>query len=143
MKTLKDVMTQDVEVLEPDATLRQAAEMMRQFNIGPVPICEGGRLVGMVTDRDIVVRGLALGHDPNTSTVSAVMTREIEVIHQDASLKEAAALMAANQIRRLPVVDDDENLVGILSLADLTRATSETASGWTLEEISKPSQPAY
>jgi CBS domain-containing protein len=143
MKTIKDVMTHGVEVLEPNSTLKQAAEKMRQLNVGPMPVCVGGKLVGMVTDRDIVVRGIAMGHDPNTSKVSAVMTEDIEVIHPDASLKEAAALMSVSQVRRLPVVDDDQKLIGIVSLGDLAKGASDTTAGWTLEQISKPSQPAY
>ena len=143
MKTIKDVMTRGVEALEPNATLKQAAEKMRQLNVGPMPVCIGDKLVGMVTDRDIVVRGIAMGHDPNTSKVSAVMTEDVEVIHPDASLKEAAALMSVSQIRRLPVVDDDQKLIGIVSLGDLAKGASDTTTGWTLEQISKPSQPAY
>jgi CBS domain-containing protein len=143
MKKIKDVMTQDVEVLAPNATLKEAAEKMREFSIGPVPICEGDKLRGIVTDRDIVVRGIAMGHDPNTSSVSSVMTETLEVIHPNASLKDAEARMAAMQVRRLLVVDDDQKLVGIVSLGDLALESSETSSGWTLEEVSKPSQPAY
>ncbi|MGZ3460104.1 MAG: CBS domain-containing protein [Archangium sp.] len=143
MKTIKDVMTQGVEVLEPNSTLKQAAEKMRQLNVGPMPVCVGDKLVGMVTDRDIVVRGIAMGHDPNTSKVSTVMTEDVEVIHPDASLKEAAALMSVSQVRRLPVVDDAQKLIGIVSLGDLAKGASDTAAGWTLEQISRPSQPAY
>lgn len=143
MKTVQDVMARGVEVLPPQATLREAAEMMRQFNVGPVPVCEGDKLVGMVTDRDIVVRGIAMGHDPSTSRISSVMTEDVEVIHPHASLTEAAARMSASQFHRLPVVDDDWKVIGIVSQADLAREAGETTASRTLEQISKPSQPAY
>jgi CBS domain-containing protein len=143
MKRIKDVMTRDVEVLSPDATLRQAAEKMRQFNVGPLPIRDGDRLVGVVTDRDLVVRGIALGHDPNTSRVSSVMTEDVEFIHPDASLDEATELMRDRQLRRLLVVDDHRNLIGIVSLGDLAQETSEATTGQTLERISEPSRSAH
>jgi CBS domain-containing protein len=115
-KTIKDVMTRDVEVLDPNATLRQAAEKMRRLDVGPLPICDGDRLVGVVTDRDLVVRGIALGHDPNTSRVSSVMTEDVEFIHPDSSLDEATELMRDRQLRRLLVVDDHRNLIGIVNM---------------------------
>ena len=116
----------------------QAAEKMRQFNIGPVPVCDGDRLVGVVTDRDLVVRGIAMGHDPHTSTVSSVMTEDAELIHLDADLDEAAEMMRDKQLRRLLVVDDHKNLVGILSLGDLAREADDTTAARTLEHISEP-----
>ncbi len=143
MKTLKDVMTRGVEVIEPTATLMQAAEKMRHFNIGPVPVCDGDRLVGVVTDRDLVVRGIAMGHDPHTSPVSSVMSEDVEVLHLDASVDEAAELMRDKQLRRLLVVDDHETLVGIVSLGDLAQEVDETTTARTLEQISEPSRPSH
>jgi CBS domain-containing protein len=142
MRTIQDVMTRGVEVLHPNATLREAAETMRRFNIGPVPVCDGDKLVGMVTDRDIVVRGIAMGHDPTTSRISSVMTEDLEAIHPGASLDEAAALMKDRQLRRLLVVDENGKLVGIVSLGDLAREADDTTAGRTLEGISEPSRPA-
>jgi len=138
MKTIQDVMTRGVEVVDPNATLMQVAEKMRQFNVGPLPVCDGDRLVGVVTDRDLVVRGIAMGHDPHTSKVSSVMTEDVELIHLEASLEEAADLMKEKQLRRLLVVDDHENLVGILSLGDLAREADDTTAARTLEHISEP-----
>ncbi|HYO58020.1 CBS domain-containing protein [Archangium sp.] len=140
MKTVKDVMTRGVEVIDPHSTLKQAAEKMRRFNVGPVPVCDGDKLVGMVTDRDIVVRGIAMGHDPNTSMVSSVMTEDVELIHHEASLDEAADMMKDRQIRRLLVVDDHQNLVGIVSLGDLSREASDTTAARILERLSEPSR---
>jgi CBS domain-containing protein len=143
MKAIKDVMTRGVEVLAPGAPLTRAAEKMRQLHIGPVPVCDGDRLVGVVTDRDIVVRGIAMGHDPHTSPISSVMTEDVEVIHQDARLDEAVDLMKDRQLRRLLVVDDHNNLVGIVSLGDLAREMDEATAGRTLERISRPSRPSH
>jgi CBS domain-containing protein len=138
MKKVKDVMTRGVEVIAPDSTLIQAAEKMRRFNIGPVPVCDGDRLVGLVTDRDLVVRGIAMGHDPHTSKVSSVMTEDVEVIHLEANLDEAADMMKDRQIRRLLVVDDHGNLVGVVSLGDLAREAGARLAARTLERISEP-----
>lgn len=143
MKTVQDVMTRGVEVLNPHATLKQAAEMMQRFNIGTVPVCDGDRLVGLVTDRDVVVRGIAMGHDPDTSRISSVMTEELETIHPDAGLEEAAELMRDRQIRRLLVVDEDRHLVGIVSLGDLAQEAEERTAAHTLERISEPSRPSH
>lgn len=141
MRTIQDVMTRGVEVLHPDATLKEAAEKMRRFNIGPLPVCDGDKLVGLVTDRDIVVRGIAMGHDPTTSRISSVMSEDLESIHPRASLDEAAHLMKDKQLRRLLVVDDDGKLVGLVSLGDLAREADDTTAGQTLEGISEPSRP--
>ena len=143
MKTIQDVMTRGVEVVDPNATLMQVAEKMRRFNVGPLPVCDGDRLVGVVTDRDLVVRGIAMGHDPHTSKVSAVMTEDVELIHLEASLEEAADLMKERQLRRLLVVDDHKNLVGILSLGDLAQEADDTTTARTLEHISEPSPPSH
>jgi CBS domain-containing protein len=140
MRTIKDVMTRGVEVIHPDATLREAAEKMRRFNIGPVPVCDGDKLVGVVTDRDIVVRGVAMGHDPHSSRVSSVMSEDIESLPPSASLDEAAELMKDRQLRRLLVVDDAGRLVGIVSLGDLSLEAEDTTVGRTLERISEPSR---
>ncbi|MFY0529817.1 CBS domain-containing protein [Archangium gephyra] len=143
MKTIQDVMTRGVEVVGPNATLMQVAEKMRRFNVGPLPVCDGDRLLGVVTDRDLVVRGIAMGHDPHTSTVSSVMTEDVEFIHLEASLEEAADLMKEKQIRRLLVVDGHKHLVGILSLGDLAQEADDTTAARTLEHISEPSSASH
>ena len=112
MKTLGDVMTRDVEALGPHTSLRLAAEVMRRLDTDAVPVCEEGLLVGLVTERDLVVRGLALGRDPDRTPVSAVMREDVEWMSQEASPREAAALMRQERLSRLLVVDDAEHLVG-------------------------------
>lgn len=138
---VEDVMTREVEVVHPEDTLRDVAEKMRTLNVGPLPVCDGERLQGIITDRDIVVRAVSQGLDPNTTPVSRVMTDEVEWIYCDEELSTASERMSEEQIRRLLVVDRDKKLVGILSLGDIATATSEHETGRTLEAISEPSQP--
>lgn len=142
MKTIEQVMTRDVETVHPSDTLREAAEKMRSLNVGPMPVCDGDKLVGMVTDRDIVVRAIALGHDPNSSKVSDVMTDDVETISTNASLEEAANIMKDKQIRRLLVIDDDKKLCGIVSIGDLSQEAQDEITGEALEGISEPSAPS-
>lgn len=143
MKTLEDVMTRGVESIAPDTTLTRAAEKMRQLNVGALPVSEGDRLLGLVTDRDMVVRGIAMGHDPHTSRVSSVMTEDVETLPPTASLEEAARVMEERQLRRLLVVDAGGRLVGLVSLGDLSREVDDTTAARTLEHISEPSQPLH
>ncbi|WP_224240543.1 CBS domain-containing protein [Hyalangium gracile] len=138
---VEEVMTRDVEVVHPEDTLREVAEKMRTLNVGPIPVCDGERLQGIITDRDIVVRAVAQGMDCNTTPVSRVMTEEVEWIYSDEDVGMAAARMRDEQIRRLLVVDRDKKLVGILSLGDISEAMGQPEAGRTLEAISEPSQP--
>ncbi len=142
-KKIKDVMTPGVEVVSPNTTLREAAEKMRDLNVGPLPVCEGQKLAGMITDRDIVIRGIAMGHDPNTSKVRDVLTADVEYCYDDDSVDKAAQLMRDKQIRRVLVVDRNKNLVGIVSLGDISGEVSGRKAGETLEEISEPSGRNY
>ncbi len=139
---LKDVMTRDVEVVHPNATLEEAAAKMDSLDIGPLPVCDGNRLVGMVTDRDITVRATAAGKDPRTTQVRDVMTDNVVYCFDDDDTNEAARLMEEQQIRRLVVLDRDKRLVGIVSLGDLAVATQDDQlSGEVLERISEPAEP--
>jgi CBS domain-containing protein len=139
---LKDVMTRDVEVVHPNATLEEAAAKMDSLDIGPLPVCDGNRLVGMVTDRDITVRATAAGKDPRTTQVREVMTDDVVYCFDDDDTNEAARLMEEQQIRRLVVLDRDKRLVGIVSLGDLAVATQDDQlSGEVLERISEPAEP--
>jgi CBS domain-containing protein len=140
-KRVQDVMTPDVEVVSPNDTLKDVADRMRTLNVGAIPVCDGERLQGILTDRDIVVRAVAQGIDCNATPVSRVLTDEVEWIYADEDLSTAAERMREEQIRRLLVVDRDKKLVGILSLGDIATATSEHETGRTLEGISEPSQP--
>jgi len=124
---IQDVMTRDVALTSPDVTLRDAAKAMSEGDFGLLPIGENDRLVGTVTDRDITVRGVAQGKDPNATRVREVMSEGIVYCFADQSAEEAADLMAERQVRRLPVLDRDKRLVGIVALADLARQTSGAA----------------
>lgn len=142
-KKVQHVMTSDVEYVSPADTLREAAEKMRALNVGPLPVLENGRLCGMITDRDIVVRAIALGHDPSISRVSDAMTDQVITCRPEDSLEEVARIMKEHQVRRLLVVDDGGNLVGIIALGDLSQEASDRLSGDTLETISEPTAPTY
>jgi len=137
-----ELMTQDVECTRPEATIEQAAERMKTLGIGALPVSDNGRLVGVLTDRDIVVRSVSAGHDPRTERVRDVMTPDMVYCFQDEDITAAADLMRDNQIRRLPVLDHNQRLVGIVSLGDLAvEAGVEYLAGQTLEGISEPSAP--
>jgi len=135
----KDVMTRGVECISPDATLQDAARKMRDLDVGPLPVCENDRLVGILTDRDIVVRGVAEGRDPQDSRVRDVMTRGIDYCFDDDDVAEAAWHMEAKQIRRLAVLDHNKRLVGIVSLGDLAvKSPDEHLTAEALEQVSLP-----
>ena len=141
MKKLKDVMTRDVEVISPEATIREAAAKMKALDVGPLPVCDGRRVLGLLTDRDLTVRATAEGRDPNTTRVREVMTAEVIAADEDDDVKDAAKIMQTEQIRRLLVLDRDKQLVGIVSLGDLAiEAGDDKLIGQTLEEISEPGQ---
>ncbi len=139
---LKDVMTRDVEVVHPDATLQEAARMMKALDVGPLPVCDGERVVGMLTDRDITVRATAEGRDPTTTKVREAMTPEVVSVREDQDVEEAARLMRERQLRRLLVMGPDGHVVGIVALGDLAVETGdERRVGEVLEGISEPSEP--
>ena len=136
---IKEIMTEDVEVVRPEASLFEAAGRMRDLDVGALPVCDGERLVGMLTDRDLTVRAVAAGRDPRTATVGEIMTPAMSYCFEDQSAAEAERLMAEKQIRRLPVLDRDKRLVGIVSLGDLAiRTGNRRAVGKTLEAVSEP-----
>lgn len=139
---LRDVMTRDVEVIRPDAPIREAAQKMREIDVGPIPVCDGERVIGLITDRDITIRAVADGCDPNKTAVRDVMTPGLTFCFEDQNLEQAAALMAERQVRRLPILDQNKRLVGIVSLGDLAcEGHDEARAGRTLEEVSSPAQP--
>jgi CBS domain-containing protein len=135
--TISDIMTRDVQVVRAETSIREAAETMARIDAGALPVCDGDSLLGMVTDRDIVVRGLAKGLSA-TDTVSQVMTEGVEYCFDDDDLTEVQDKMAASQIRRIPVVDRSKKLVGILSLGDVAREGKSAEAGDVLEEVSQP-----
>ena len=136
---VSDILTRDVETLPPDATVKEAAQRMRSGDIGSLPVCDGRRLLGMVTDRDITIRITAEGRDAANTTVLEAMTPDVNYVFEDQDVNEAARLMRDQQIRRLPVVDREKHLVGIVSIGDLARASDDRTSGDTLQQVSEPS----
>lgn len=139
---VRDVMTLQVEVIRPDATLKEAAEKMSWLEVGPLPVCESERLVGILTDRDITIRAVSAGCDPNTTRVREAMTPEVVYCFEDQDVETAAQMMEMRQIRRVPVLNRGNRLVGIVSLGDLAVETgNRTFAGETLEHISEPSRP--
>jgi CBS domain-containing protein len=133
---VNDVMTRDVRACEPSATVREAAALMAREDIGPVPVVEDGRLVGIVTDRDLVIRVLAEGRDPDHSTVGEIASKDLVTVSPDDELEDAMRLLAENQVRRLPVLDGDR-LVGIVAQADIARLGKDAKTGEVVEEISR------
>ena len=140
--TISDIMTRDVQVVRAETTIREAAEKMASNDVGALPVCDGDRLLGMVTDRDIVVRGLAKGLS-GSDTVSRVMTEGVEYCFDDDELTDVEDKMATSQIRRIAVVDRDKKLVGILSLGDVSRQARPAEAGDVLEEVSQPGGHAH
>jgi CBS domain-containing protein len=116
---VKELMTKHATSIESSEALADAAELMRDHNVGILPVFEGGGLVGMLSDRDVVVRGIAEGKDPELTTVREIMTPRSVFVFEDQNIGEAAQMMRENRIRRLAVLDHDRNLVGIISSSDL------------------------
>jgi len=136
MKTIAEVMTQDVEVLRPDETLRDAARAMADLDVGSLPVCDGHKLIGMITDRDITIRAVAEGKSGDTP-VSEIMTDDVVWCTDTDSIDEVLQQMSDAQIRRIPVVDGDRNLVGIVALGDIA-LEEEPDVDETLRDISMP-----
>jgi CBS domain-containing protein len=139
---LKEIMTPNVEIIHPDTTVPEAGQKMKGLDVGPLPVCDGERLVGMLTDRDITVRATAEGRDPKATKVQEVMTCEVISAFEDQDVQEAVRLMEEHQIRRLVVLNRDKRLVGIVSLADLAVHTrDEHLAGEVVERVSEPAEP--
>lgn len=119
MPNVSDVMSPRPQVITPQDTLHHAAELMTDLDVGALPVCDGERLVGMLTDRDIVVRGIAAGRDPDATSCEDVMSRDVRVCTADQDTEEVMRVMGEEQVRRMPVVDTDHRLVGIVAMADL------------------------
>jgi CBS domain-containing protein len=139
-----DVMTREVETVPPDASLQKAAEVMEAAGVGSLPVCQGRRLLGAITDRDIVVRGVATGASPVDMLVRDCMSEDISYVFEDEEVEAALKRMEALQVRRLAVLDRSKNLVGIVSLGDIAaepRATDNEHLGEAIAEISQPSLP--
>ncbi|MFC3230987.1 CBS domain-containing protein [Marinibaculum pumilum] len=133
---IKEIMTSNVEISSPGTTLAEAAREMKARDIGFLPVGYKDRLVGMVTDRDIVVRGLANGHDPQIATLQDIMTGQVLYLYDDQTIEEAAESFARNAVRRMAVVDRDKRLAGIVTLGDLAAHGMRAEAGDALEVIS-------
>jgi CBS domain-containing protein len=143
MTTVADVMTRDVRTLKPTDSVVEAARCMDELNVGVIPICDGDRLVGMVTDRDIVVRGVAQQGELNNMTLADVMSGHVRCAREDDDVDMVLGEMADAQIRRLAVVDDRQRLVGIVSLGDIAAKNpdDEVDVAVSLGDISSPAEP--
>jgi CBS domain-containing protein len=136
-KQIRDVMTANPKTVTEKNTVRDAARIMADTDTGVVPVVNGHKIIGMVTDRDIVVRLLAAGKDLSTASVGEAMTRTVRSVKEDAPVSEVLALMSSAQIRRVPVVNQKDELVGIVSIGDLATAGENGKIGKTVEDISE------
>ena len=136
-QSIRDIMTSNPRTVEPSKTVVDAARIMKQEDAGVVPVTENGRLTGMVTDRDIAIRVVAEGKDPKSTTVREVASTDLVTIDPQQDLDEALRLMAKHQVRRLPVVEEDGRLVGIVAQADVARKGDDTQAGQVVQEISE------
>ena len=134
---IRDVMTKNIETVTPNQSVREAAGFMLSADTGSIPVTEGDKLIGMITDRDIAVRGVAKGHGPDT-LVRELMTGDIVAARDSDNVEDVAAKMARAQVRRMPVVDSDQKLCGIVSLGDLSREASASEATEALEGVSAP-----
>jgi CBS domain-containing protein len=137
-KSIRELMSANPCTIEGDKPVAYAAKMMKDEDVGLAPVVEGDRLVGTLTDRDIVIRVVAEGKDPQSVTVREVASTDLVTIDPQQDLDEALRLMASNQIRRLPVVEEDGRLVGVIAQADVAREAKEKQTGQLVEDISQP-----
>ena len=139
---VSEIMTPNEEVVSPGATLQEAAQKMRDLNVGSIPVCDGERIQGIVTDRDITIRGTADGYEPSSTSVDRVMTAGVRWCYEDDEIEAAEKLMREHQIRRILVMNRNKDLVGIVALGDIAvDANQEWKTAQTLEGISQPSEP--
>ncbi len=134
---IQDIMSACVRCVQADASLAEAAVVMRDVDVGALPVCEHGRLVGMLTDRDITLRAVAECRDPRRTTVKEAMSEGVTYIYADEELEDAAELMERKQVRRLPVLSREKRLVGIVSLGDLALHATNELSGEALKVMSQ------
>lgn len=137
-QSIRDVMTPNPSTVSERDSIREVARIMKDQDTGVVPVCDGKKIIGLVTDRDIVVRLIADGKDPLNSKVSEVMTKNIRKVQDDATVNDVLKLMSSAEIRRIPVVNGNDDLVGIVSIGDLSTKTNQDGKiGRAIEEISE------
>ncbi len=134
---IRDVMTSKVQTIGPDQTAREAAAFMLSADTGSIPVTDGDRLIGMITDRDIAVRGIAKGYGPDT-LVRDLMSADLICARVDDDVESAASQMSEAQVRRLPVIDSEEKLCGMVSLGDLSRQADVATADRALQGVSQP-----
>ena len=134
-------MTSNPQCVPPDASLSEAARVLRDLDVGSVPICDNDRIAGIITDRDISIRAVAEGRDPNRTTVREIMSPGVSFVFEDQDIEEAVQRFEQDQVRRLPVLNRDKRLVGIVSLGDLAVEADSRWGGEALREISEPAHP--
>jgi CBS domain-containing protein len=134
---IRDLMTSDVQTVAPGDRVQQAASFMLSADTGSIPVCDGDKVIGMITDRDIAVRGIGKGLGPDC-TVSELMSKDIICARDTDDVQSIAQRMSDKQVRRMPVVDADDRLVGMISLGDLSRQSQESAATTALEGVSAP-----
>ena len=137
MPKISEVMSRDVQTVTPESTAQEAAGFMLQADAGAIPVTDGERVIGMITDRDIAVRGVAQGHGPETP-VRELMSSGVVSARIDDDVEDVAVRMSEAQVRRLPVIDESEKLVGIVSLGDLSREADDETAEQVLENVSAP-----
>ena len=135
---VRDIMTRDVRVASPSDNLKRAAQIMEEHDFGMLPVGDEGRLVGMLSDRDITIRAVARGVSPDSGKVRDIMSAEVKYVYDDDTVEDAARSMSDLQVRRLPVLDRDKRLVGIVSLGDLALSDGPSHAGEALCSISQP-----
>jgi CBS domain-containing protein len=140
MQPISEIMSRDVTVIAPDSSIKDAAQIMRDLNIGALPVCDGKRLQGIITDRDITIRAVADGKSTSDCKVSDVMTAQVLWCFEDQTVGEVLQQMGDQQIRRIPVVNRNMELTGVVSLGDLATRQAAPTDG-TLEDISAPIAP--
>jgi CBS domain-containing protein len=138
---ISEIMTPDPELIDPNSSIRDAAQRMKNEDIGALPVGENDRLIGMVTDRDITMRAVAEDRQPSSTSVRDVMSEKVYYCFEDDDVENAAKCMAENQVRRLPILNRDKRLTGIVSLADIAQ-TGEECEKTALEGVSEPSSEA-
>ena len=135
-QSIRDIMTTNPRTIEPSTPIFEAARIMRDDNIGSLPITEGNQLWGTITDRDITIRAIAEGRDPTGTTVQEIASRDLVTVDPQQNLDEALRLMAQHQVRRLPVVEEDGKLIGIIAQADVAQVGDDARTGETVQQIS-------
>lgn len=140
---VRDIMSKNVASVDPNTPIVEVAKIMKNMNIGSVPVCRDGKVLGIVTDRDIVLRNIAMGKDINQVKAQDVMTMGLSTTSPDTDIDDAARIMSEKQIRRLPVVEN-EKIIGMVALGDLAvRNRYEDNAGEALSDISKPTHTLY